>query len=51
MNNPRIIDNLKENICHEIAVIPADMLRVQASLVHFVQLCMDAKGDHFQLRM
>jgi hypothetical protein len=51
MNKPRIINDLKENICQKIEVVPVDMLQVFLSLEYHVLLCMDATDDHFQHQM
>lgn len=50
-NKPRFTGNLKGSIHQEIAVITTDTLQcVLVNLVHRVQLCMDARGDHIQHR-
>jgi hypothetical protein len=48
-SDPRTEEELKENICREIASIPAEQLqRVNQNLFHWCEECLDVEVQHFQ---
>jgi len=48
-NKPRTIQELENNIRHEIPAISLDVLQATfANMKHRVQLCLDSGGQYFQ---